>query len=212
MVLLAPPPPVLALDIGTRCGWALAVDDQLVASGGLDLTPRPGDHPGRRYRRLLEWLDASPALTGLGQVMPGLLLALEDVRNHGRRDAKTGRVVQGVTAAHVYGGLRAVAEAWACARGVSTCPIGVGAWKQSLGLSGGSHASKEAVFAQVVALGYAPRSQDEADAIGIALHAHRLARWRGLGEQQSRGQTWDTTTRSTRRAGSKRAKQRPGRP
>lgn len=204
MALLAPPPPVLALDIGTRCGWALAVDDKLVASGGLDLTPRPGDHPGRRYQRLQEWLNGSPAISRLGEVQAGLILALEDVRNHSRRDRATGRVVTGVTAAHVYGGLRAVAEAWAYGRGVSTCPVGVGVWKQTLGLSGGPHATKEAVFERVVALGYAPRSQDEADAIGIALHAHRLARWRGLDAAINKGEKagWkQPKTRTSRRAG-----------
>lgn len=160
-------PPTLGLDIATACGWALAEADRVSRSGAINLSLRPGDHPGMRYLRLARFLQAGPWPAGLR-------LALEDVRSHTRRDRATGKAFVATTAAHVYGGLRAIAEAWAASEGVPVLPVGVGAWKSGLGLAG-SHATKDEVMARVRLLGYAPATQDEADAIGVALWAWRQA-------------------------------------
>ncbi|MBX6374578.1 MAG: hypothetical protein IRZ13_10140 [Acetobacteraceae bacterium] len=175
-------PPVLALDLATACGWALVVDDRVARSGTLRL-PAPGadGHPGRRYHDLLAFLRR-------GDWPEGLALAYEDVRSHQRTERATGRRWFATTAAHVYGGLRAVAEAWAYDIGARCLPVGVGEWKQGLGCAGGSHATKDEVMRRVRLLGFAPASQDEADAIGIGLYAARQLAWRGLGGLAMRSQ------------------------
>ena len=157
--------PVLGLDIATHCGWALVEADRVVRSGCLRMTPRQGDHPGLRYLQFARFLQAGPWPAGV-------VLAIEDVRSHARRGAGGVRSF-GVTAAHVYGGLRAIAEAWAATGDVSVIPIAVGSWKKGIGCARGAHASKAEVLRQVQLLGYRPASQDEADAIGIALSATR---------------------------------------
>ena len=163
---------VLGLDIGTHLGWALAVNDTIRRSGSIDLSLRAADVPGRRYLRLARWLEREFA----PPFDPDpLVVVLEDVRSHEIRDKATGRRSFGTTAAHVYGGLRAIIEAWAAAKGVAVIPVGVGSWKSGIGLPG-AHAPKEAVMARVKLLGYRPGSQDEADAIGVALHGWRAAR------------------------------------
>lgn len=162
-------PPVLGFDIGTACGWALVEADQVRRSGALDL--RPGDHPGHRYLKLSRWLA--------GECWPeNLSVAVEDIRSHSRTDKVSGKKFFGTDAAHVYGGLRAIVEGWAASRSIQVFPIGVGTWKAAIGCSGGSHAPKEEVMRAVRLLGHSPRTQDEADAIGVALHAYRAQRAR----------------------------------
>ncbi len=150
-------------------GWALAVNDAVRISGSLDLSLRGSDVPGRRYLRLARWLEReSPAWPA------PLVVVLEDVRSHERRDKASGKRTFATTAAHVYGGLRAIIEAWAAASNVPVIPVGVGSWKSGIGLPG-SHAPKEMVMERVKLLGHRPTTQDEADAIGVALHGWRVA-------------------------------------
>lgn len=106
-------PRILALDLGTKCGWAITAHE----SGVWDLSPRRFEGSGMRFvtfrqhlRKVLEGID---------------LVYFEEVRKH-----------MGVDAAHVYGGLMAVVteecetrkipyqgvpvgtvKKWACGRG-----------------------------------------------------------------------------------------------
>jgi len=157
-------PPVLALDLATACGWALVEHDRAVRSGALKLGAT--GHPGQRYHALLAFLRAGPW-------PPDMVLAYEDVRSHERRERGTGRRWFATQAAHVYGGLRAVAEAWAFGANARCVPVGVGEWKAGLGCAGGSHAPKAEVMKRIRLFGYSPQTQDEADAIGIGLWAAR---------------------------------------
>lgn len=86
---------VLAIDPGTRCGWALGVNGMCISSGTWDLAPmrqRRFEGGGMRYVRLRQYLDA------IGKVDR---VVVEEVRRH-----------MGVDAAHVYGGVLATVTSW----------------------------------------------------------------------------------------------------
>lgn len=160
-------PPVLGLDLALACGWALVEGDKVVRSGRWMLA-QAEKHPGDRYLALVRALDA-------GGWPDHLLVAYEDVRSHRQRDKASGREWFATTGAQVYGGLKGIVLAWAARRRHDVKPIGVGSWKSGLGLRSGAHAAKDDVMQRVRLLGFAPVTQDEADAIGIALHAWRTA-------------------------------------
>ena len=46
---------ILALDLGTKTGWAIN-DDGVIRSGMEDFTPKKGDHIGKRYCDFTSWL------------------------------------------------------------------------------------------------------------------------------------------------------------
>ena len=77
---------ILALDLGTKCGWARNFD-----SGVWDLKPSTHESAGERYRKFKSYL--LDALPNVSQVV------YEEVHAH-----------IGVEAAHVYGGLVAILQ------------------------------------------------------------------------------------------------------
>lgn len=80
---------ILALDLGTACGWAAGSPDSRPLSGVLDLRPGRYSGGGMRFVRFR---------SALRDLLQGIeLVAFEEVRRH-----------LGVDAAHVYGGLLAV--------------------------------------------------------------------------------------------------------
>lgn len=85
---------VLALDLGTKCGWALA-DGIIIAAG----TWRLQDERQRRFEGGgMKWLRLRRLLDEIGRVDR---VAIEEVRRH-----------LGTDAAHAYGGALAVVTAW----------------------------------------------------------------------------------------------------
>ena len=78
---------ILALDLGTKTGWAASVNGTTV-SGVQNFTPRRFDGGGMRFLRFREWLSE---LLGKHKFN---LVCFEEVRRH-----------LGTDAAHVYGGL-----------------------------------------------------------------------------------------------------------
>ena len=85
-----------------------------------------------------------------------------------RRVAATleeGRAPHRPRSAHVYGGLIATLTAWCEHHGIPDAGVPVGTWKRALTGTGNAN------MAAVKALGYAPGSQDEADALGVLHHA-----------------------------------------
>jgi len=46
---------ILALDLGTKTGWAIN-DDGVIRSGMEDFTPKKGDHIGKRYHDFIFWV------------------------------------------------------------------------------------------------------------------------------------------------------------
>ncbi len=80
---------ILALDLGTRTGYAVGCSSSMAYCGTLDLRPRRFEGGGMRYLRFRHQL--ADLLDGVH------LVAFEEVRRH-----------LGTDAAHVYGGLVAV--------------------------------------------------------------------------------------------------------
>jgi len=144
----------LALDLGTKTGWAICAQGRVVTSGTQAFTNGRFDGGGMRYLRFRHWLDELRARLG------GELTAVhfEEVRRHTATDA-----------AHVYGGLLATLTAWCEDHGIPYQGVPVGTWKRHV--VGKGNASKDAVKDVVRQRGFSPCDDNEADAIAIALWA-----------------------------------------
>lgn len=144
---------VLAIDPGTKCGFAVWQDGTPLLSGVINLTPRKGDHIGRRYAKALD--------TFLGLIMEHRVnvIAFEDVKRH-----------KGTIAAHVYGGLVAVLFIAANRFNLPVHPFSVSEIKQRA--TGKGRASKqEMVDATVARLGITPVDDNQADALWLGVCA-----------------------------------------
>ena len=144
---------VLALDLGTSTGWAMALPDGGIVSGTVSFRPSRYDGGGMRYVRFQAWLD------GIADDTPHIAaIHFEEVRRHLSTDA-----------AHVHGGLLATLTAWCEQRSIAYQGVPVGTIKRFI--TGKGNADKEAVIAEVRARGYSPADDNEADAIAILLWA-----------------------------------------
>ena len=87
---------LLALDLGTTTGWAMALYDGAIVSGTVSFRPSRYDGGGMRYLRFTDWLVEIAMMTsGLHRVV------FEEVRQHAGTDA-----------AHAYGGFLATLTGW----------------------------------------------------------------------------------------------------
>lgn len=137
---------LLALDLGTRTGWAMSGDP--VTHGYADFRPGRFDGGGMRYLRFARWLNDLHASRPISEV------AYEEVRRH-----------IGTDAAHVYGGLMAHLQSWCETVGVPYQGVPVGTIKRAA--TGKGNADKAAMVAAVNARGYAVKDDNEADAIAL---------------------------------------------
>jgi hypothetical protein len=146
---------ILALDLGTTCGWAMRLADGAIVSGTQSFRPGRYEGGGMRYLRFRSWLDeiAAPAPAAI---------YFEEVRAHAGTDA-----------AHVYGGYLAHLAAWAEQRRLPYQGVPVGTIKRHV--TGRGNAPKEAVLAAVRARGHHPADDNEADAIALLLWAVETA-------------------------------------
>lgn len=133
-VVVEPTINILALDLGTSCGWALSRGGVLTY-GTKDFHPRRSDSAGQR------WLKFR-ALLANQYVASGELHTVyyEDVQAHGPKDKPN------TLAAHVYGGFLAHLEAWADVQRVRLVPVGVGQVKKHW--TGRGNAKKEDMVAE----------------------------------------------------------------
>ncbi len=140
---------VLALDLGTHCGFAWLHPTGLMASGTwtLDAKKRKESH-GMRFIRFREHLD------GLHRATPVTLIYFEEVRRHMSCDA-----------AHAYGGYLAILLAWCAENGVEYLSVPVGEIKKTW--TGKGNAKKDEMVAEARRRGYDPCDDNEADAIAI---------------------------------------------
>ena len=144
---------ILALDLGTMLGYAIAARDGAIASGVVSFKPSRYDGGGIRYLRFRSWLDGIAADAGdLAAVH------FEEVRRHLSTDA-----------AHVHGGLLATLTAWCEQRSIAYQGVPVGTIKRHV--TGKGNADKQAVIAAVREHGFSPADDNEADAIAILLWA-----------------------------------------
>lgn len=141
---------VLALDLGTRTGFAVLRADNRVESGEARLDLKTNDGAGMRYVRFRQWLVEMKNTHEVTE------LVFEQVMGHGAFQ---------VIAAHVYGGLLATLQAFGEHHQIPYRGIGVTTVKKQF--AGSGRASKDDMIAQCRALGFKPRSHNEADAIAV---------------------------------------------
>ncbi len=139
----------LALDLGTQTGWAIDRAGQ-ITSGTQSFKPGRYEGGGMRFLRFQRWLDELHQLTQFSEVH------FEEVRRHTSTDS-----------AHVYGGLLGQLSAWCEQHSIPYAGVPVGTIKRAI--AGKGNASKDEVIAAVRALGYAPRDDNEADALALML-------------------------------------------
>jgi len=138
---------ILALDLGTNTGFATGEAGHMI-SGDWNLKPGRYDGGGMRFVKFRARLDEIRIACGTTHVF------FEEVRRH-----------RGTDAAHVYGGLLATLTAWCEEREIPYEGLPVGEIKREW--TGSGNASKEAMIAEAERRGFAPKGDDEADAIAI---------------------------------------------
>ena len=148
---------ILALDLGTTMGWALACRDGSITSGSQSFKPQRFEGGGMRFLRFKRWLtDIKRCNDGIEQVV------FEEVRRH-----------VGVDAAHAYGGFMGQLTAWCEHHQIPYQGIPVGTIKKHA--TGKGNASKDEMVASVRARGHRPADDNEADAIALVYLAREMA-------------------------------------
>lgn len=140
---------VLALDLGTHCGWAVAKRDGAMEYGTESFHRVTG---GAKWAEFRAWLSSTIKRHGVE------VLYFEDVKAHG-----PGQVI----AAHVYGGFLAMAQMVCHQHNVRMVGVGVGTVKKAF--TGKGNATKQQMIARAFELGFrlAKDADDTADAIAI---------------------------------------------
>ncbi|MCC6380613.1 MAG: crossover junction endodeoxyribonuclease RuvC [Burkholderiales bacterium] len=141
-------PRILAIDVGTSMGFALATQTY-IASGTKSWTERKDETRGDRLYRFYRWLNAMR-----GERLD--LVAYELVRGHG-----PGQIL----AAHCYAQFEGVLLTWCARYGIPVRTVHTGTLKKAI--TGRGNAKKPDMLAAVRGLGYSPDGHDEADALAV---------------------------------------------
>lgn len=143
----------LALDLGTKTGWALMDRDRLLTSGVKEFKSDRWQGGGLRFLHFRSWLDE------LKQRSNGIdRLFYEQVRRHAGTDAS-----------HLYGGWLAVLQVWCEENSIAYQGVPVGTIKRFA--AGKGNADKVAMIAAIRERGFESADDNEADAIAILLWA-----------------------------------------
>lgn len=148
----------LALDLGTKTGFAVRVSGRLVL-GTEDFAARRGDSPGIRYLRFARWLRETIQASGVR------LVVYEKVMRH-----------LGTDAAHVYGGFEAHLQAFCAEQGVDHMAISVQTIKKfALGKANAKKAQMiDWALGQAAELGVPGQIDDNAaDALALLLYTEK---------------------------------------
>ena len=140
-------PTILALDLGTKMGWAMQSLSRV--SGTVDFKNSRFEGGGMRYLKFNHWLDDMLHLAGSIDA-----IYFEEVRRH-----------LGVDAAHAYGGFLAHLTAWCEQHAIPYQGVPVGTIKRHA--TGKGNANKAAMILAVKNLGYDPVDDNEADALAL---------------------------------------------
>jgi len=168
-------PVVLALDLGTRTGWAILHVDGRVAHGVVEF--RAGEHPGHRFSALRLWLSGIHKKSG-----PIGLIVYELVQF-------SGAGAQTQHGAQLYGGWKATVDAWASLNVVPIEAVPVATLKKFI--TGSGNAPKDdagrlrmdarraakgwapyagiTVAEGIAQQGFTPRDNNDADALGLLM-------------------------------------------
>ena len=140
---------ILAIDLGTRLGWAACDANGQIFSGTVSFKPGRFEGGGMRFLRFQRWLDETTGLTGTIHA-----LYFEEVRRHA-----------GVDAAHAYGGFLGHLTAWCERNAVPYQGVPVATIKKHA--TGKGNADKQSVIAAMRNKGFEPQDDNEADALAI---------------------------------------------
>lgn len=138
----------LALDLGTKCGFAYGASPKAMISGSVSFKTDRYSGGGMRYLRFRRWLDEMHGAGAIKEVV------FEEVRRH-----------QGVDAAHVYGGLMGTLTAWCEEKEIPYEGVPVGTIKKYA--TGKGNANKDQMIAAVKSWGFSPSDDNEADAVAL---------------------------------------------
>lgn len=157
--------PFLALDLGTKTGWALCNSDGIIVSGSQSFKPQRFEGGGMRYLRFYRWLKeiVYPAGFTLGvDSIPAVgEIVFEEVRRHAGTDA-----------AHAYGGFLSHLGSFCEEHKIPYNGVPVGAIKRSA--TGRGNANKAEMIAAMRGLGHFPADDNEADALALLHYAMKL--------------------------------------
>lgn len=145
---------ILALDLGTKTGWACG-NSYNFKSGVVDFSTKRFEGGGMRYLRFREWLDNTfRDFENIDEVY------FEEVRRH-----------IGTDASHVYGGFLATLTSWCEKRGIPYQGVPVKTIKKYI--TGNGNANKEMMMNAVKVEGYDIEDDNEADAIAMLLYVRK---------------------------------------
>mgnify|MGYP001101971081 CR=1 FL=1 len=147
---------LLALDLGTRLGWAVSFGKDGegkpdVLHGTVEIKNGRYEGGGMRWLRFRKWLDGMADNHGALEAV-----YFEEVRRH-----------VGTDAAHLYGGFLAELTAWCEKRGIPYQGIPVGTIKKAA--TGKGNANKDQMIAAMQAKGFSPETDNDADALALLL-------------------------------------------
>ena len=146
---------ILALDLGTACGWAAVHEDGVIQSGEWDLSRRAkAEGMGLRFLRFKQKLIQFRRDLG-----PFGLVVYEEVMF-------SGKYGQSQVAAQLFGGWRAILTSWCETHEIPYTGIHNATLKKYM-LGKVKKVSKADMIFAVKALGHLPATDNEADAIGL---------------------------------------------
>lgn len=146
---------ILALDLGTQCGWA--INSEPIYSGSYNLKPGKFDSHGQRYVKYKNMLNEIFISHHIDEIV------YEAVRRH-----------VGIDAAHVYGGLLAILQSMAIENGIEYRGVAVQTIKKHA--TGRGNATKDEMI--VAANAFYPQiniiDDNHADALCLLNYASKL--------------------------------------
>jgi Holliday junction resolvasome RuvABC endonuclease subunit len=144
---------ILALDLGTKCGWALQDGNGFITGGTANFSASSTDRSGQR------WLKFAAHLSRIKQ-QAGEIHAVyyEDVKRH-----------VGTQASHAYGAFESHLQVFCDINRIRLYGVGVGTVKKHF--TGKGNAKKEEMVIAARAKGFRPVDDNHADALAILDYA-----------------------------------------
>ncbi|UXX40555.1 crossover junction endodeoxyribonuclease RuvC [Wolbachia endosymbiont of Oryzaephilus surinamensis] len=148
---------ILTLDLGKQTGWAI-LHDGIVQSGSESFHTSRFSGGGMVFLNFRKWLNE------MKEKFPSIeTVYFEEVRRH-----------LGTDAAHCYGGFLAVLSAWCEEHHVPYKGVNVKTIKRFV--TGKGNASKSEVIEAIREKGFAPRDDNEADALALMFYVMNLSK------------------------------------
>lgn len=137
---------ILALDIGTKTGFAAYSRHTVIVSGVKDFSTKRTEGGGMRFLRFRRWLDSNS--DRIEEVY------YEEVKRHA-----------GTQAAHVYGAFEGALMTWCDEHLIPYSSVPVGTIKKAW--TGKGNASKDEMIAEAIKRGFNPVDDNESDALAL---------------------------------------------